>query len=94
VRRLLAVCLLALFAVLATTDAVACPDGCQSAGSPATADHCNATGGCVFCSGGVAAVAAPMTIAPLIMVLPAPLPVASAFPALSAAVLDHPPRVL
>ena len=93
VRRLLAVCLLVLFASLATTDAIACPDGCQSADSQSAADHCNATGACVFCSAAVVAVAAPITFAPVTTRQPAPLPLALTFPASSGVVLDHPPRV-
>jgi len=92
VRRWLAVCLLALFAVLVAADAFACPDGCQSADSQPTADRCNATGVCVFCTGGVAAVATPIAIAPLFTTLPVSSPLAPAFPVLSGAVLDHPPR--
>jgi hypothetical protein len=93
VRRLLAACLLVVFATLATTDAVACPDGCQSAGSPTGADRCNATGNCVFCTGGVIQLAEHTAIAPQFVALPAPVFADQTPPILSAAVLDHPPRL-
>jgi hypothetical protein len=93
VRRLLAACLLIVFAALATADAFACPDGCQSACSQGDADHRNATGICVFCSGGAVPVPVPIAITPVVTQIPAPLSLTPAIPAASPAVLDHPPRV-
>jgi hypothetical protein len=82
-----------VFAGLATVDAFACPDGCQSACSQADADHCSATGICVFCSGGAVAVPARIVMTPAITQIPPPLPLVPAIPFLSAVALDHPPRV-
>ena len=93
VRRLLAVCLLVVFASLATTDAIACPDGCQSADSQSAADQCNATGTCIFCSAAVVVVAAPIALAPGPTRHAAPLPLVLTLPVSSGVVLDHPPRV-
>ena len=91
-RRLIAACLLVVFAALATTDAVACPDGCQAASTPGAADQCNATGNCLFCTGGVVAVAADVAIAPLtVSWSPQVLPVPQR-PLRYASVPEHPPR--
>ena len=94
VRRLLAACLLVVFAALATADTFACPDGCQTAASPTAAEHCNVTGNCVFCTGGLVTFASAPVATPLFVLLPSselatpppilPLPVS----------LDHPPRAL
>jgi len=93
VHRLLAVCLLLVFAALSTTDALACPDGCQAAATSSAADHCNATGTCLFCTGGVASVAKVIAVAPLTASWPPQgLPV-SQRPLRVAAVPDHPPRL-
>ena len=93
VRRLVAISLLVLFAALVTTDAIACPDGCQSASCQMATDHCNGLGICVFCSGGVVPVAAELALVPVVTELPAPHVCASALPVPSTAVPDHPPRV-
>ena len=93
VRRSLAACLLALFVALVTADSFACPDGCQAASSGAAADQCNASGTCVFCTGGIVAYAPRVVIAPITVVLPAheePRPQPPFPPALA---LDHPPRL-
>ena len=91
-RRGLAVLVLIVFAGLATTDAVACPDGCQAASSQSAADHCNDTGICLFCTGGVFPATTPPAMAPLITQLPAPVLSIAAAPAFSIGVPDHPPR--
>lgn len=93
VRRLFAVCLLVVFATLVTTDAVACPDGCQSAGSPSAADHCNGSGACIFCTGGVVQAATLAMPAPLVAEAPAPYFTVLAPPVLPSAVPDRPPRL-
>src|SRR6185369_15364937 len=94
VRRLLAACLLVTFAALATVDMVDCPDGCQSASSPSSADRCNASGACIFCTGGVVV---GVTEAPITQLIPirsaAELP--SLRPPLTpTSVLEHPPRTV
>jgi hypothetical protein len=66
VRRLLAACLLAVFAFLATADTFACPDGCQCASSRAAAARCDATGACVFCTAAALISAKRQTVAPLL----------------------------
>jgi hypothetical protein len=92
VRRLLAALVLVVFATLATTDAVACPDGCPSANSTTAADHCNNAGICFFCTGGVVPATAPPVLAPFITQLPVPFLPLCAVPAFSTGVPDHPPR--
>jgi hypothetical protein len=93
VRRLLAACLLVLFATLATADTLVCPDGCLAARSQAVATQCNASGQCVFCTGGI------VTHAPQVVVEPitGPVPVRDvpqqAPPIQPALALDHPPRL-
>ena len=84
--------MLVVFAGLAATDAVACPDGCQTASSQSAADRCNDTGMCLFCTGGVVEATTPDGIAPPITQLPAPVLSIVAVPVLSLAVPDHPPR--
>jgi hypothetical protein len=94
VRRLLAACLLVVFAALATTDAFACPDGCRTAASPTAAEHCNVTGNCVFCTGGLMTFAIAPVPTPLFVFLPSS-ELASPAPTLPPPVsLDHPPRAL
>src|SRR6185295_10945762 len=93
VRRLLAVCLLVLFAALATADTFACPDGCQTAPSGAAADQCNSSGQCVFCTGGIVAHAPHNFIEPIttpVSVQDVAQPEPPAQPTLA---LDHPPRL-
>jgi hypothetical protein len=92
VRRFLAACLLTMFAALATADTFACPDGCESANTPSAADHCNVTGSCVFCSGGVVALAIPAPSVDLLLAVadPSDRVLRPAFRPASA--LDHPPR--
>lgn len=93
VRRL-AACLLVVFAALATTDAFACPDGCQTAASPTAAEHCNVTGNCVFCAGGLLTFPIAPVPTPLFVSLPSS-ELATVPPTLSLTVtLDHPPRAL
>jgi hypothetical protein len=65
VRRLVAVYVLAVFAVLAIADGFACPDGCHSASSAPAADRCNASGQCVFCTGAVIARASQVVLKPI-----------------------------
>ena len=93
VRRLLAACLLVVLVAMATTEGIACPDGCQSAGSPSAADRCNDSGACIFCTGGVVAVATKIVAAPQVPVLPAPLSPIVAPAILPSAVPDRPPRL-
>ena len=94
VRRLLAACLLVVFAALATTDIFACPDGCQTAASPTAAEHCNVTGNCVFCTGGLMTFAIAPIPTPLFVLLPSS-ELATPPPTLPVPVsLDHPPRAL
>jgi hypothetical protein len=94
VRRPLAACLLVVFAALATTDTFACPDGCQTAASPTAAEHCNVTGNCVFCTGGVVTFAIASVPTPLFVSLPSS-ELTTLPPTLSLPVsLDHPPRAL
>jgi hypothetical protein len=92
VRRSLALCLLVLFVALVTADTFACPDGCQTASSGAPADRCNASGKCVFCTGGIATRDQQLVIAPTstsaAQEVPQQEPLAQ--PALG---LDHPPRL-
>jgi hypothetical protein len=85
--------LLVLFAVLATADTFACPDGCQSASSGAAAAQCNASGACVFCTGGIVThdpqlITAPLTSTSAAHEVPQQEPLTP--PALA---LDHPPRL-
>ena len=91
-RRVLAVFLLVVFAGLATTDTVACPDGCQAASSESTADQCNDTGICLFCTGGVVPATVPPALAPLGAQLPPPVLSIAGVPVFSIGVPDHPPR--
>jgi hypothetical protein len=93
VRRLLAACLLVLFAGLATADTVACPDGCQAASSRAAADQCNATGQCVFCTGGIVTHAPQVVIEPLAGSLPVREVLQQEPPIHPPLALDHPPRL-
>jgi hypothetical protein len=94
VRRLLAACLLVVFAALATTDIFACPDGCQTAASPTAAEHCNITGNCVFCTGRLMTFAIAPIPTPLFVLLPSS-ELATPPPTLPVPVsLDHPPRAL
>jgi hypothetical protein len=91
VRRIFVAFFIVVFATLATTDGVACPDGCQSATSPTAADHCNDSGICFFCTGAVVTTSA-LPVTPFMTQLPAPdLPVV-AVPACSIEIPDHPPR--
>jgi hypothetical protein len=93
VRRLLAACLLVVFATLATMDAVACPDGCQTSGSSSAADQCSNSGVCIFCTGGVVAVAPLVVPVPLVAVLTEPT-FALTTPAFRPGhVPDRPPRI-
>lgn len=92
VRRFLAVCLVAIFATLATADTFACPDGCQCAASLAAAAHCDATGACVFCSA-AAMISAPA--ATIVNVVPTAVEFASqtlAAPLFTPTPPDQPPR--
>jgi len=94
VRSLLAACSLVVFVALATTDTFACPDGCQTAGSAAAAEHCNVTGNCVFCTGGLVTFAIAPIPTPLFFSLPSS-DLATPPPPLRLPVpLDHPPRAL
>jgi len=90
----LAACLLVVFAALATTDSFACPDDCQTAASPAAADHCNVTGNCVFCTGGVVTLAAAPVPSPALVSVPSPDLATPPTPHRLAAALEHPPRAL
>jgi hypothetical protein len=92
VGRSLAACLLILFVALATADTFACPDGCQTASSGAAADQCNASGKCVFCTGGIVSYGPQVVIAP-VTVLPAHEEPGPQPPFRPALVLDHPPRL-
>jgi hypothetical protein len=92
-RRLVVACLLAVFAILATADAFACPDGCQSARSASAADRCNDSGQCVFCTGAVVVHAPQLMLEPISEALPTKDvqdPQAS-FPPVT--VPDRPPRL-
>lgn len=93
VRRLVAACLLALFAILATGDTFACPDGCQSTSSMFAADRCNSSGQCAFCAGAIVTDTPHVVIGPLIESRPprAMHDPRAAFPPV--AVPDHPPRL-
>jgi len=93
VRRLFAACLLVLFAALATADTFACPDGCQTASSGAIADQRNASGTCVFCTGGVLRLALPAIAPPTTAPLPAQDLSSLHPPVQPAPPLDHPPRL-
>ena len=92
VRRLLAAIVLVVFIGLVTTDAVACPDGCQAAPSGSAADHCNDTGICLFCTGAVVEAIAPVAMAPMITQLPVPVSFADTVSVCSIGVPDRPPR--
>ncbi|HKW00024.1 MAG TPA: hypothetical protein VJN96_09365 [Vicinamibacterales bacterium] len=93
-RRLLAACLLVVFAALATADTFACPDGCQTAASPTAAEHSNATGNCVFCTGGLVTFAIAPVPTPRFVSLPS-ADLGTPPPPLRLPVsLDHPPRAL
>jgi hypothetical protein len=92
VRRLLAACVLAVFAFLATADTFVCPDGCQCASSLAAASRCDASGACVFCTAAtVIAVGGPAVVrfVPADVVAEHPL---LASPPPPEAALEHPPR--
>jgi hypothetical protein len=94
VRRVLAACVLMLFAALATTDMLACPDGCRTASSTASADQCNATGQCVFCGAAVVLYPPPLPVEPMtgpLAVQDAPQPKPPFQPPLAP---DHPPRLI
>jgi hypothetical protein len=93
VRRSLAACLVILFVALATADTLACPDGCQTASSGAAADQCNASGQCVFCSGGIVAHARHVAMPPVIVLLAAREEPSQQPPFPPALALDHPPRL-
>jgi hypothetical protein len=93
VRRLLAACLLAVFAFLVTADSLACPDGCQCDSSHAVAARCDTGGVCVFC-----AAAAVISVGGLAVVHFVPADVVADHPLLAspltpAAPPDHPPRL-
>ena len=90
--RFIAACLLVVFAALAATDAFACPDGCQSASSPFAADRCNASGTCVFCTGGALLGSADVAVTRLTPAPPVPELSTVAPSHTPANVLDHPPR--
>ena len=93
VRRLLAACLLALFAALATTDALACSDGCRSNDCMSTTDRCAGPTGCIFCTGSVIVVPTHVFVAPVIGVVQAPVFSINAPLVITRAVPDHPPRL-
>jgi len=93
VRRLIAACLLAVFAMLATADAYACPDGCQSASSASAADRCNSSGQCVFCTGAVVALAPHVLLEPISETLPTRDAQDPTAPFAPGTVPDHPPRL-
>ena len=93
VRRLLATCLLVVFAFLATGDTFVCPDGCSWAESRAAAARCDASGACVFCT---AAAVIPVSELALVRFVPTDI-VADhlllAIPLPPAPPPDHPPRL-
>ncbi len=92
-RRILAACLLAVFAFLATADTFACPDGCQCASSRAAAARCDASGACVFCTAAALISVTHRAVAPVVVadvIADRPL---LAGPLQSSVPLDHPPRL-
>jgi len=93
VRRVVAAYLLAVFAILATADGFACPDGCHSASSAPAADRCNASGQCVFCTGAVIARASQVVLKPLADALPARDVQDAQAPFPPVTVPDRPPRL-
>ena len=93
VRRSFAAFLLIFFVALVTADTFACPDGCQTASSGVAADQCNASGKCVFCSGGILAHGRHVVVPPVTVLLAAREELRQQSPFPPALALDHPPRL-
>lgn len=92
VRRYLALCLVIVFATLATTDSVVCPDDCRSNATQSTADPCDAVRGCVFCAGGAVLFGADVVVTRASLSLPLIDPAVNAPAGSIFNVPDRPPR--
>ena len=90
--RAAAAVIVVIFAFLLTTEAFACPDGCESASSSSASDQCNTTGKCIFCTGAVAVAATGVALVPLFERADTRTPPAPEHPVTRSLPLDHPPR--
>jgi hypothetical protein len=90
--KLLAACLLVVFAALAMADTYVCPDGCESKTTSAPADRSHTSTVCVFCAGGAVVHTAGVLIARLVPAPFSPAPPVIATRQSPADVPDHPPR--
>lgn len=93
-RPFLGVCVLIVFATLASADGLACPDGCQAATSTSAADHCNASGSCVFCTGALVMLDANPVAAPTFACVSATDHEEFNASLRSPASVEHPPRLV